>query len=174
MRKKSEEQVLIERALNGHQGSFKILYSDHVDGLFAFLNQFLSDREQVKECTQRAFIKAFRKLHTFQGNARFKTWLFSIAYNEMRVDMRNKIHFETLENMDGELSHNSEEQIPEHWYEAKEAIRELQPDKKIVFLLYIAEGYSHKEIGQILNIEESTSRVILHRTKKELNKSMQS
>lgn len=165
----TKEIKLIESALDGDQSSFKELYEYHVDGLFAFLNQFSSDRELVKDWTQSAFIKAFTKLESFKKNSRFKTWLFSIGMNEMRSALRKKIHFEDLSVIEAMPEINEIEEL-ENWKVAKNAIQQLSPDKKMIVILHIAEGYSHKEISEMLSIKEGTSRIILHRAKEELRK----
>ena len=166
----AEEIQLINNAKKGNQNAFHQLYDIHVDLLFRFLAQFTQDRHQVQEWTQRAFIKAFSKLRTFEFKSRFKTWLFTIGLNEMRTDMRSRFKFVELEQAPEEIEIDETE--PEQWEKAKDAIRNLPPDKKIILLLHIAEGYSHKEISEMLSIKEGTSRIILHRTKEELNKYM--
>ena len=166
----NEEIKLINSAKKGNQSAFYELYNAHADLLFRFLTQFTQDRYQVQEWTQRAFVKAFAKLKTFEFKSRFKTWLFTIGLNEMRTDMRSRFNFVDLE--EAPIPIEVEETEPEQWEYAKEAIRNLPPDKKIILLLHIAEGYTHKEISEMINIKEGTSRIILHRTKKELNKYM--
>ncbi|MBO6525169.1 MAG: RNA polymerase sigma factor [Balneolaceae bacterium] len=166
----TEEIQLINRAMKGSQSAFHQLYDLHLDSLFRFLTQFTQDRDQVQEWTQRAFVKAFLKLTTFEFKSRFKTWLFTIGLNEMRTDMRSRFKFVELDEAPEQIEEESES---EQWEMVKEAIKDLSPDKKIILLLHIAEGYSHKEIAEMLSIKEGTSRIILHRTKKELNKHMQ-
>lgn len=163
-----QEVNLIEKALNGDQTSFKELYDLHVDGLYCFLAQFSESTSQREEWTQRAFIKAFNKLEQFKSNSSFKTWLFTIGLNEMRTDMRTKIHFEKIE--DHHIENEKEDSITETkvWQHAKKAIRQLDPEKRIICLLHIAENYNHAEIANILGITEGSSRIILHRAKKEL------
>jgi len=162
------ETKLIENALTGQQSAFKALYEQHVDKLYCFLSQFADNTSQKEEWTQRAFIKAFNKLDQFNHRSSFKTWLFTIGLNEMRSDMRKKMHFESID--DKQLDFKESEPIEESniWYKAKAAIRQLAPDKRVICLLHIAEDYSHAEIAEILGITEGTSRVILHRAKKEL------
>ncbi len=169
----TEEIKLINQAINGDQNAYKVLYDHHIDGLFAFLNQFSKDRDLVRDWTQRAFIKAFNKLNTFQFKARFKSWLFTIGLNEMRTDMRSSVMFVELQ--EPEIEDLPDEDIdPELWDHAKQAIRDLDPQKKMILLLHVAEGYSHKEIAGMLSIKEGTSRIILHRTKEELRKKVNS
>ena len=168
MNSNTDDITLIKQAIDGNQKAYKTLYEQHIDLLFRFLIQFTTDRVQVQEWCQRAFIKAFDKISTFKHQSSFKTWLFTIGLNEMRTDFRSNKIFEELPNSLEEIT--IEENIHESdlWWEAKEAIRSLSTDKKMIVLLHIAEGYSHKEIGKMLSIKEGTSRIILHRAKEEL------
>lgn len=154
--------------MTGHQSAFKTLYDQHVDELYSFLSKFTESTSQKEEWTQRAFIKAFNKLDQFNHKSSFKTWLFTIGLNEMRSDMRKKIHFENID--DKQLVHVESEPLEETniWVKAKTAIRELAPEKRVICLLHIAEDYSHAEIAEMIGITEGTSRVILHRAKQEL------
>jgi RNA polymerase sigma-70 factor (ECF subfamily) len=163
---------LIAQALEGQQKAFKELYDRYVDNLYQFLAQFGNSDDQNEEWTQRAFIKAFHKLHSFKQKSSFKTWLFTIAVNEMRTDMRKSFHFEDIDQT--QLPHFEEEEITttEMWANAKQALRALSPRKRMICLLHIAEGYSHQEIGEMLGISEVASRTTLFRAKKDLRQSL--
>ena len=166
-----EEKKLILQALKGDQDAFKSLYDHHVDQLFRFLNQFSDNRHEVQDWIQRAFIKAFTRLNTFKMQSRFKTWLFTIGLNEMRIDKRSGFEFIELSENDRTVDSSQlrfEGEEFENWHKAKEVIKALAPDKRIILLLHVAEGYSHQEIAKILSITEGTSRIILHRAKKEI------
>ncbi len=159
---------LIDAALNGDQSAYKQLYNLHIDALYCFLSQFSETTSQTEEWVQRAFIKAFEKLGSFKQHSKFKTWLFTIGLNEMRTDMRSNIRFTELH--DHHIEREKDEKMEEAglWLKAKDAIRSLAPEKRMVCLLHIAEGYSHAEIASMIGITEAASRTILHRTKKEL------
>ena len=98
----------------------------------------------------------------------FKTWLFTIGLNEMRTDMRKKIHFEDIEEHHLEFDDSLPIEETKIWQQAKSAIKKLTPDKRLVCLLHIAEDYSHAEIAKMIGITEGSSRTILHRAKQEL------
>ena len=168
---KTEEQELVNSAIKGNQNAFRYLYQQYVDQLFRFLLQFSENRQEVQDWTQRAFIKAFTRLNTFKMQSRFKTWLFTIAINEMKMDRRSD--FEFTEFSESTYPNDSENFISdiedsENWIKTKTALKQLQPLKRIVFLLHVAEGYTHEHISEILSIKEGASRTILHRAKKEL------
>ncbi len=161
-----EESHLLVQAADGDQRAYKKLYDRNVSSLYRFLNQFSRSRVDSEEWTQRAFIKAFENLRTFDGQARFSTWLFSIAINEMRMDRRRSgiVQFETIG--DDETVSQADEEMDFVWNQTmKTWLDELDPSKRAVFLLYEVEGYSHAEIATMLKIGESTSRTMLARTK---------
>ncbi len=166
------ETTLIEKAKRGNQSAFRKLYDFHVEPLFRFMHQYSSEKAQVEEWVQRAFIKAFNNLQSFKGNSKFATWLFSIAINEMRTDLRKPkvVSFANHDSTELQLLHTHGNDYSEEerfvWNDAmKTMLQELDEQKRSVFLLFEVEGYSHAEIASMLNINESASRATLCRTK---------
>ena len=161
-----EDPHLLVQAQEGDQRAYQKLYERHLSPLYRFLKQFSNDTDEVEDWTQRAFIKAFENLGRFDGQAKFSTWLFRIAINEMKMDHRRSgiVRFERLDD-EGELGAADEE---EHfvWNQTMRTwLNQLDESKRAVFLLYEVEGYSHAEIASMLQIGESSSRTILTRTK---------
>jgi len=167
------ESQLIEQAKRGNNKAFALLYERNVSALYRFLKQFVNkhDSDDIEDWVQRAFVKAFTKIESFEGKSRFSTWLFRLAVNEMRSDMR-KIPLLPLESVADENYEQEDIYADDFIWEMtmKELLDEVSAIKKSVFILYEVEGYSHTEIAQILGIEESTSRSILTRTKHYLRK----
>ncbi len=162
---------ILRDARNGNQKAFKKLFNLHADVLFRFLSQFSDERAVAQDWTQRAFIKAFERIHQFSGQSSFRTWIFTIGLNEMRYDLRAKWQFESY----NDQLHTDECEdffSPEDWMSVRIAIRRLPPNEKMVVLLREGEGYSHKEIGEMLSIKESHSRVILCRAREKLKQWM--
>ena len=129
------------------------------------MRQFESDSDQVEEWVQRAFIKAYTNIGQFEQTAKFSTWLFRLALNEMKMDRRTMaiIPLETVYDEDYSAVNTNEEF---EWNDLmKTWLAELSETKRMVFLLYEVEGYSHSEIARMLGVGESTSRTILTRTK---------
>lgn len=159
------DSVLIEQALNGNQQAYRELYEKHADHLFCFLMQFSQDRQLVADWVQQSFIKAFTKLKTFEGKSQFRTWLFSIGINEMRSALRKTRKLTKIEMSENVSDLFIQKRDLDNWMSVKSAIRELDHNKRLVFLLHEVEGYSHREIADMLGVGESTSRTILSRTK---------
>ncbi len=163
------ETLVLHRAQTGDQKAFKILYDAYVVSLFRFLKQFSKNSDEVEEWVQRAFIKAFNYLPTFREEARFSSWLFKLGLNEMKMDRRRST-FLQIDNSDIEELPTEKQDVEQFtWNEMmKTLLDELGENKRMVFLLYEVEGYSHAEIANILGVGESTSRTILTRAKREL------
>lgn len=161
----TDESHIVEQAKQGSHAAFRMLYDIHITPLYRFMRQFESNTDLVEEWAQRAFIKAYLNISQFEQSAKFSTWLFRLALNEMKMDRRTLaiIPLETVYDEDYS-SVNSDEEF--EWNDLMKAwLSELSETKRMVFLLYEVEGYSHAEIARMLGVGESTSRTILTRTK---------
>jgi RNA polymerase sigma-70 factor, ECF subfamily len=161
-----KDQNWITLAKSGNQKAFRVLYEQNVTALFRFLKQFSQMDGEVDEWVQRAFIKAFQHLDSFDERSKFSSWLFRLAINEMKMDRRRAqiVPFESIDKLDDltELHDPSFE-----WHHTMKAwMSELDETKRMVFILYEVEGYSHAEIASTLGLAESSSRTILVRAKR--------
>jgi RNA polymerase sigma-70 factor (ECF subfamily) len=128
----------------------------------------MNNREDAEDMLQEAFVQAFQKLGTFRNESGFGTWLKTItihtcinALNKRKIDLlyMDNIHrFETAEEEPEEALYTTENIM--------EAMNQLPEGGRIVFSLYLLEGYDHGEIAQILNITESTSKTQYMRAKR--------
>ncbi|MBU0476009.1 MAG: sigma-70 family RNA polymerase sigma factor [Bacteroidetes bacterium] len=161
------EKRLISKIKNGNSRAYKKLYDENVNSLFRFMMQFSKDKDFVADWVQRAFIKAYNNINSFSGKSKFSTWLFSIAINEMKSDMRKYSSKNILR-----LDENTEnlmafDQINDfEWkQEMKQLLSDLDENKRLVFILFEIEGYNHNEIAAMLEISVANSRTTLSRTK---------
>jgi len=162
----NDETILITKVKQGDQRAFKKLYDQNVEPLYRFMRQYSKDSALIEDWVQRAFIKSYKNIGAFSGTSRFSTWLFTIALNEMRTDVRkpNIIMFNSneLESYPALEENNTGfewNDIMKSW------LSDLDEAKRTVFVLFEVEGYSHAEIASILNINENLSRTLLYRTK---------
>lgn len=168
MLKDDPDSKAIQAALQGSQQAYYLLYDRYVDALFGFLHQFENERFQVSDWVQLSFIKAFQKLNQFQGRSSFKSWLFRIAINEMKQTKRSsRYDYESFDALEHEMMNEDQDFWPD-WISLKQIIHELPERERLVLLMFEIEGFSHDEIGQMLDINPTTSRSILHRTKQGL------
>ena len=154
-------QDLIAESLRGSNKARYQLYQLYSKAMFNVCFRMMNNREDAEDMLQEAFVQAFQKLDTFRNESSFGTWLKTItihtcinALNKRKVDLRymDDIHrFETAEEEPEEALYTTENIM--------EAVNQLPEGGRIVFSLYLLEGYDHGEIAQILNITESTSKM---------------
>lgn len=174
------EQTLIEDILKGDRHQFDILVTRYRNQVFRFLLKFIDDPVQAEDLAQETFIAAFQNLESFQGNAKFLTWLLGIARNKVINDInragkrRSKmISNQMLEN------HQSTEDTPLEYAEKKQrlsllkkAIDQLEPDLKEVLVAVSMEGLSYDEVANMQDIPVGTVKSKLFRARMILRKSL--
>src|SRR5690349_5009955 len=80
---------LIKEACSGSSSAFKDLFDTHVNRIYAVCLRYSQDADTADELTQEVFIKAWEKLHTFQFESKFSSWLYSIATNQFLMHKRS-------------------------------------------------------------------------------------
>ncbi|GLB52013.1 hypothetical protein NBRC110019_10520 [Neptunitalea chrysea] len=165
---------IIEKCKNNDRKAQVQLYNNYCNGMFHVAYRFLKSVEDAEDAMQEAFVKAFKKLHQYNSEVPFGAWLKRIVINhcldQLKYD-KNKI--ESIEDQLYEPVEVENEEFSEAWLlEVKESIMEaierLSEKYRIVVLLFLVEGYDHKEISEILGITETASRTKLLRGKRKL------
>ncbi len=159
----SAEQ-LVAKAQAGCLVSFEKIVQRNKDRLFTYLVQMLGNDHDAEDVAQEAFIKAYRNLHTFNGKARFTTWLFAIAKNTALTHLRKRKPFQPIDEIEEVLSAPEVKDTGDAesiW----SAARKLKPKFYDTLWLFYAEGFSLKETAEILNTNAITVRVNLHRAR---------
>ncbi len=126
----------------------------------------------AEDVLQESFVSAFKNLTSFKGTASFGSWLKRIVINNaINLVKKRRIDFESVDGKEDEtafLDSHSEIDITYDVNLIKDGIARLPEGYRLVLTLYLIEGYDHKEIGQILEITESTSKSQFNRSKKKL------
>jgi RNA polymerase sigma factor (sigma-70 family) len=154
------EDLIIAGCLNNSPVAQRELYSRYSPKMLAVCYRFAHSREDAEDMLQEGFIKVFTQIHTFQNKGAFEGWIRRIVVHTcINVLKRNK-KFNDSVDIDHAAEASVRETIPSilHAKQVAECIRLLPTGYRTVLNLYAIEGYSHKEIGEILEIEESTSR----------------
>jgi RNA polymerase sigma-70 factor (ECF subfamily) len=169
------ETELINLAGNGDNNAYKELFHQNASRVYALCLRFSADRDTADELTQEVFIKAWEKLNTFRNESRFSTWLHRIAVNIFLMHKRTEKRFLRKSshcehfwvNQNGKIESNVEMNI-----DLENAIASLPKQARMVLVLHDIEGYKHKEISDMLNIEVGTSKANLHRARKLLREKL--
>ncbi len=155
------EDALIIGCLQNDPAAQRELYNRYSPKMLSVCYRFAQSREDAEDMLQEGFIKVFTQIHTFQNKGAFEGWIRRIIVHTC-INLIKK-HKKFNENVD--LAYASFLQVREDAIpaimQAKqviECIRLLPIGYRTVLNLYAIEGYSHKEIAGMLDIEESTSR----------------
>lgn len=167
-------QDLIAESIKGSNRARYQLYQLYSRAMFNVCYRMMNNREDAEDMLQEAFVQAFQKIDTFRNESGFGTWLKTItihtcinALNKRKLDLK---YFDELNRFD-----TAEEEPEEILYTTEnilEAMKLLPEGGRIVFSLYLLEGYDHGEIAQILNITESTSKTQYMRAKRRVHEIM--
>lgn len=170
---KNDDTYYIDKVLNGQPNYYSFIVEKYQDIVFSIALKVLKNREDAEEMAQESFIKAYKSLHTFKGNAKFSTWLYRITYNNCISEVRKKKQY-FVSTDDVEISHDVEELnldgIPEENLTKyiKAALEKLPEDEYTLILLYYFEDQSIDEISKVTKLSESNAKVKLHRARKKL------
>ena len=182
MQSKLSDIALIEQTLAGNQAAYADLVTRHQRFAFTLAMRFCKNREDAEEVSQDCFIKAYRSLASFQGQAKFSTWLYSIVYTTSMTFLRKKridadsIDDENtyiqLENQASGFNNNTAEKKSRSYY-LNQAIGQLLPDDAAIITLFYMGEQSLEEIGQALGMEANTVKVKLFRARQRLREKLE-
>jgi len=165
------EEAILQGCLHNLPVAQRELYNRFSPKMLAVCYRFAHNREDAEDMLQEAFIKVFSQIHTFQNKGAFEGWIRRIIVHTCINHLKkNKRFNESVDIINASSIQVREESIPSI-VQAKqivECIRLLPIGYRTVLNLYAIEGYSHKEIAAMLDIEESTSRSQYTRAKQML------
>lgn len=153
-----------------------MLYQHFASPMLALCMRYFRNREEAEDVLQEGFIKIFQKISTFRQSGSLEGWVRRIMINQAinHLKARKLVFLDTDPHILGnwipeEGPSEQGEQLFKH-EELMKAIQALPPGYKVVFNLYVFEGYSHKEIAEELEISENTSKSQLSRARNYLRK----
>ena len=144
------------------------LYGQYCDGMYAVTMRFLQNSDDSEDVLQDSFISAFQKIHQYKGEVTFGAWLKRIVVNKCIDFLKSKKqNLVPLEEYYMQAVENDDWSVGEGICidEVKEAIDTLPEKYKYVVLMYLVEGFDHKEISQVLELTETACRTRLSRGK---------
>lgn len=156
----TEEQMLAGSVKN-NSAAQEELYNRFSPRMLGVCYRFAKNREDAEDMLQEAFIKVFTQLHQYRSEGALEGWIRRIVVHTcINILKKNKKFADSVNIIYAKSIHIREEMIPSIMQakQVVECIRLLPLGYRTVLNLYAIEGFSHKEIGHLLNIEESTSR----------------
>lgn len=155
------EEAIIKGCLKNDKTAQRELYNRYSSKMLAVCYRFAHNREDAEDMLQEGFIKVFLQIHSFENRGAFEGWIRRIVVHTcINILKKNKKFNESVDIIHATGVQVREESVPAiiQAKQVVECIRLLPIGYRTVLNLYAVEGYSHREIAHMLDIEESTSR----------------
>lgn len=165
------EEAILSGCLQSDSVAQRELYTKYSPKMLSVCYRFAHNREDAEDMLQEGFIKVFSQIHTFQNKGAFEGWIRRIIVHTCINHLKkNKKFNESVDLIHATGVQVREESVPSivQAKQVVECIRLLPLGYRTVLNLYAIEGYSHKEISEMLDVEESTSRSQYTRAKQML------
>ncbi len=175
------DSEVVQRFLDGEERAFGELVNRYDNRLVNFVHRTVGDRERSQDLVQETFVRVYRHLHRFDQSKKFSTWIYTIASNLAKNELRNRsrnplVLFQTIKkNWDADhrpLEWEDESLRPDDLYRKRHlkemvenAVRELPEHHRIVFVLRELEGRTYEEIAEITDTNLGTVKSRLNRAR---------
>jgi len=174
---KNSDQIYIDKVLAGDTNAFAYLINKYKNMSYTIAIKIVKSHEDAEEVAQDSFLKAYEKLNTFKGNAKFSTWLYTIVYRNAITKIRKK-KVTTTDIDDYVIDNHSEgDDFPqlealkneEQQKYVREAIGKLAEKDALLITLFYMNDNTIEEIEQITGLSQTNIKVKLFRARKKLN-----
>ena len=171
-----EDAVLVRRILAGDAQAARLLYDRYVEHVYRCAKRILRDDFLAQDATQEAFLRAFKRLDVYRGDAPLRAWLIAIAvscaYDEVRRRGSAVRMSEVPIDAVGDIGAAAAEPEPILRDRLREAINALPEGQRDVVTMFAIEGYGHNEIAAALDIPVATSKTRLFQARATLRKAL--
>ena len=151
----------IKSCIQGDRAAQKVLYDRLAPRMFPVCMRYIGDRTLAEDILQDGFVTLFTHLKSYKGDGSFEGWARKIFVTTALMNLRKKDALKMSEELEmvRSMKTDTTSQIQNIGYkELMNLVMSLPPGFRTVFNMYAVEGYSHKEIGDMLGISETTSR----------------
>jgi RNA polymerase sigma-70 factor (ECF subfamily) len=176
-----EDAELVERYLEGNGRAFQVLADRYHDRLLNFIYRTIGDRDRSEDLVQETFVRVYRHLHRYDPTKKFSTWIYTIASNLAKNELRNRsrnpmVLFQAIKkNWDADhrpLQWEDSSYSPDDLYrkrhlreKVEEAVEQLPEHHRVVFVLREMEGKTYEEISEITGVTLGTVKSRLNRAR---------
>jgi RNA polymerase sigma-70 factor (ECF subfamily) len=169
------DQEVIESVKKGNHSDYAILIDRYKNKAFSMLSRMLKNKMETEEILQDCFLKAFKGLNNFKGEAKFSTWFYKIVYNsalsrlsvqkrkiEMEMSSLDE-HFNLIDKNDSNIAEEKDLSLF-----LKEMINKLPANYASVISMFYLESLSCEEISEVMGTSVNNVKVMLHRSRSAL------
>lgn len=167
-------QDIVDLCKNGDRQAQFQFYKLYSKAMYNIAYRITNNELDAEDVLQEAFVSAFKNMHSYRGTASIGAWLKRIVINNSITAIKKRkadlVPIEEHHQFADIIDTGDDEALYLNVDKIRNAIQLLPDGYRVVFSLYLMEGYDHQEIASILNISESTSKSQYSRSKKKLQK----
>jgi len=172
---RDDETRLLEECRAGSVEAFERLYEKHGARMKSIAANLLGSVADAEDAVQDCFLKVYRGAASFRGDSRFSTWVYRVLVNSCYDTLRRRRRRPAearSENWAPETDPELAAPASDHplRLSLEACVRDLDPRRRAAFLLFAVEGFTHREVGDILGVPEGTSKTLLFEAKRELQR----
>ncbi len=167
-RRIADERALVESAKRGSRAAFETLYRNHVGKVYGLCLRMTANQATAEDCTQEAFIQAWRSLPSFESRSAFGTWLHRIAVNAVLAQGRRRSErLGTSGSAEDEAAALADPAVgdPGTVLDLEAGLRRLPAGARQALVLVGLYGYSHEEAAELLGVAVGTCKSQVHRAR---------
>ena len=171
-----EIKDIIEGCVRGEKRSQDLLYRKFASLLYGICLRYAKNKMEAEDVLQEVYVKIYNNISSYHHDGSFEGWLRRIAVNTSITYYRKNLKHAFQEDIDDVVRHKNDplqfDDLEFTQEELMNCIGKLPTGYKTVFNLYVIEGFMHKEIADMLNIDVNTSKSQLSRAKSHLQKEL--
>ena len=168
------DEDLLDASRRGDLAAFELLFERHGGRMKSIAANLLGSPADAEDAVQESFLKVYRGAASFRGGARFSTWIHRIllntCYDHLRRHRRRPEGHSRTDHSDEGFDPPAEGTDHPLRLELEDSLTRVAEKPRTVFVLSAVEGLTHREIGEILGIPETTSRTLLFEARRELQR----
>jgi RNA polymerase sigma-70 factor, ECF subfamily len=175
-------QELIARVRNGDDEAFRLIFDRYIRPVISFIYDMIGQRDLAEELAQETFVRAYKGIQSLKDDTKLSTWLFGIAKNVAREQLRSRLRDNNKVDMENDsvMELSDKELLPDGRLLSKElnrvihdALSTLDEDRREVFTLKVFHQRSYEEIAEITGFSIPKLKTDLHRARAEMRRRIQ-
>jgi len=178
--KEGEDQFYINKIKEGNTDLYAVLVDRYKNMAYTIAMKVLGNKDDSQDVAQESFIKAYQQLHTFKGNSKFSTWLYTIVYRTAISKWKeNRLETQSIdESMHERFTHEqtfqpyNQLQIKDEQEFINQAIQRLPRTEALLVTLFYINESSIKEIREITGLSLPNVKIKLFRARKKLERDL--
>ena len=164
------EQELVKGCINENRAAQQEVFRLYAGKMLTVCRRYARHNSEAQDLCQEGFIRVFNKIHTFKATGSFEGWIRRVMVNVAIKNYQKSSYQREQIGLEGYQEGAADPTVFAHLHEEEllKLIATLPEGYRVVFNLYVIEGYSHAEIAELMGIGESTSRSQLVKARKML------